>query len=342
MQFQTHHVAIHLVDPRMPKPQLSAREVVIADADDKKTVDEFIDRHLTSIWHDDTASIADIGNESEVIQHWQAFRDNKITFIDASQKLAELLHNVSPPNATRGLLLATQFSEIGETKEYLALIKLDPGDRGVLHLTKEQEKILLDLAVEHIELALPDPKGVLKWALLPHPALPEVGAKFKDRQISDVESAVYFMTYLGATVRRRDNIAINAVMDAAGTYLQQEHPDRHVKAKLPDVAKGVTDHLAAGKTLTPTKIVQIVKDKTGVREVDPRKLKAALKQKQVAEVRLARPKAIPHQTVTYELDNKIRISGPSTAMENQVQVEEVNGEVVFTVKANKYTIKRGR
>lgn len=345
MNFNLHHTAIHFIDPKQAAPRLATRELVI-DEDfpkaDRPTVRNFLAVHLRSIWLDDTAHAADVGSESLVLANWEALLRGEVEFLETSRRLATLLHQASPQNATRGLLLAVEFTAEGADDRSLALIKLDPGDRDVLRLESEGDRILLDLAVEHVRLALPDPTGVLKWAILPHPTLPGVAAKLKDRQRSGVDAAAYFMRFLGAAARRRDHAAVNAVTSGIKRFLDVHHAGESTKRALHDVMEVVTDRLAEGGTVTAGTIAEIVKTTGGVEYLDEAALAKALSERDVVEVRLAAPTALADQTVTYVLDNGIRIKGRSAVMDTQLAVDEVDHHVVFTIRAGDYTLTRSR
>jgi hypothetical protein len=344
MGFVIDHLAIHLVDAQRGQPDFAEDELVLGrnfeNAADRATVQRFLDEHLTSIWRDETAEIADLHEGSSVLRLWQQFQVNGTTFLELSKELATLLHQVSPANATRGLLIVVQFSPEDRADKYLALLKLDPGDRDVLRLEERQGQVILDLAVEHIKLALPDPRGVLKWALLPHPSLPGVGAKLKDRQSTGIEAAVYFIKYLGAGVRPRDNVAVNALVAGTKSYLEARHPTPKMRAALPAVIKEFTDRLQRSEMITPRIVADIVSETAGLPDVDADELAAALEEKKATEIKLTTPAALPNQTVTYELNNGIKISGKSSVMESQVRVDPVANEIVFTIHAARYTIRR--
>lgn len=352
MKFDIQHIAIHLIDRDLDDPVLAEHEIDVErdfkKEDHRAVVADFLQRHLGTIWDDGKADDASLSSTSVVRGIAQSlFAEKPAGFLEQSKKLARLLHQEQRKRAraSRGLLLVMQCTPTGQpARKHLAMIKLDPGDRDLLTLQRRNGQILLELAVEHVDLALPEPgAALLKWAIVPHPADRRIGAKLRDKQNAD--NAAYFLTFLSATTRPKDPQAIEIIEDSAIQAIADQHPDVPLqKEKITEATEEIAEELGKGGEVSAEKVAKVYAAKTGL-AIETQHVKKPLKQAGITKpVKAQRPEEVPDHWVTWRLDNEVSISGRASVLKKQVKRRRLqSGVIEFTTRATSYdTVRSGK
>jgi hypothetical protein len=171
-EFDIKRVALHLVDRKMAQPGLATGEIdleVFDRAQDREVLRNFFSGHLTKTW---TATegrrtfAATFGWSSAMRQHYEELSRDTSSFFERSCDIARRLHSSSQKRrASRGLLMVLWFRVPGDERPFLGLFKMDPGRSERVALQQDEAgNVLLQLAVQYIEQALPDPRAELSMS----------------------------------------------------------------------------------------------------------------------------------------------------------------------------------
>jgi len=327
--FDIQRIAIHLVDMKDKKdkkeePRYSKAEVKLDDypTEQQKTIRDFLTGHIERAWGAEESKRtrpANFQDDSSVRAFYAQLMGDGDGFFEVSKRLAKSLYDLSPANASRGLLLVLWFTLPDAPQKFLGLFKLDPGRRDQIAL----DETLLRLAVRSIKEALPEPGDrVLKWALIPHP--PVEGApspfelKLRDEQQRGKDAAVYFEKFLGcearSTVKQEIGAAFQAIEEYAGERNQGEAWQRKVEPLLRNL-------WTREEAVTPEAMVDEVEKAAIFTGFDRPALQAKLSSSD-ARAMTVPPARFQQARIRYELiPSGIVISGPAEAMEDEQQVK---------------------
>jgi hypothetical protein len=124
-----------------------------------------------------------------------------------SKKLAELLYQVSPNTASRGILVVILCRETNSDQEYVAIYKIKCEDEKVIKIIAGGN--LPEITVEEVSNILF--KELQKGALIPHPDKQHYDLKVTDLQ--SAEPRKYFgTTFLGCTTKKSDELQIKKLV----------------------------------------------------------------------------------------------------------------------------------
>lgn len=323
--FNVERVALHLINKKDNKLNLSDHEIDLGAfkaQEDIEAVRNFFSGHLRVIWdaaESNTVRAAKFSSNSEVRGHYNDLKTDSSQFLQRSRAMAESLFSVAPSNSSSGLLMALWLKAAGDRRQSLALFKMDPGRADKIALGSNQGGILLDLAVRHIEQALPDPGDrVLKWAVTPNPDR-QLDVKIKDIE-SKGDPTKYFMTFLGCeqpgrTVKQQVNdvlgiVPAHAVVELSGIVNQL--PNIDVRPLSPSIKQS--------KVLT-----------------EPQKAELSKKLGELENLGIP-PQAIQTARLGYRLSNSIVIKGPLAAMQGVKILRVGKNNFEFRVTANDYKV----
>lgn len=343
--FEIERIAIHLVDKESPGPTKAARyspkEVVSGDysPDDWQSIQTFLAGHLSRAFQapEGTRSMpARFAPKSEIRRLYEDLSTHGTgRFFDHSKTMADRLFQVSPGNASKGLLLALWFRTDDDPRPLLGLFKLDPGKRDQIILESD---LLVRLAVEHINLALPESdEAVLKWALVPHPEQREGEPPFvkvRDTQRPGAELAIYFMKFLGCAQSPSARRQAQSVFEVLEAYGQEVHPKQNWRPRLGQLLK----KLAPQEIVTPKSLVEAVKAAGVFTELKEEVLVTKLASSDAAALQVD-GKILSEMHLTYILPSDIIIRGPVGAMRSLVQVDRVDGGYELRIKTPTYKEK---
>ena len=125
--------------------------------------------------------------------------ENPDSLLENSQKLADLLFQVSPANASRGVLAVIYCRDTHTDLKYVAVYKIKCEDEQVIKLLSGEN--LPEITVEEVTNILF--KELQKGALIPHPDKHQYDLKVTDLQ--SAEPRKYFgSTFLGCTTKKSD------------------------------------------------------------------------------------------------------------------------------------------
>lgn len=350
--FDIRRIAIHFVDKadkknRPPRgPRLSRREARIETYPDeeRKAITDFLSRHLQGAWEaveGQQTRAATFVEDSDVARWHARLEGDADGFFEVSCDLARRLWEVSPANASPGLLLVLWFLVPDAPRPFLGLFKLDPGPRDQVALERDEAgEILLRLAVERIELALPEPERVLKWALIPHPpALGQpsrFGLKLRDMQQREADPAAYFTDFLGCTSRLSERQAAQTLLNVLADYGSEQHPDQDWQARL----EPLINELGRSKqVLTPSTVAQKVALATVFTGFDESTFQERLAASPAGDMSVS-PQLFQRAQIRYELPAGIVIQGPATAMENFVTIVPVAGAYEIRITTPNLPLKK--
>ncbi len=345
-QFTLNHVAVHLVDRKRPEgPQFSQGEISLQPPafsdDEKKTVEEFFFDHLGAIWKapdSPRTRFATFEKNSTLAQIYQGLRRVPGEFFARSKDMARELHRVSQKKSTSpGLLLALWVTESQTPDEqFLVLIKLDPEKaERIVYRADQANRVLLGLAVEQIERALPEVSDrVLKWAVIPHPGR-RTGLKIRDQE-GTPDPAQYFVDFLGCRLSRTVTEDLGDTIGAVEETLTRQLDERTARSAAPLVfgmLKELDQVTSQAIEETLGKAAKRRKGLAGLAEVKAGKeLQDAMHARGLDQVRLP-GQVLRRSKLRYQLSEGIHIEGPWEAMKRRVNKKKVGNEWELTIRS---------
>jgi hypothetical protein len=345
LEFRIGHAALHFVDPTSGRLQLSIRELDLSASDQAEKIDilhRFLVGHLENIWLDKESQktcAAGFTDSSNMRQNYEIISQDESQFFACTCDMARELLKVSPPNASKGLLMVLLFKANGADMPVLGLLKMDPSRKDSISLLEDEDgNVLLDLAVRTINQKLPDPADkVLKWAVIPHPTRPTFDAKLKDKQ-GGSDPAKYFLKFLGVEEKlsaiEETNILDNTMNDYFKCCIPQEIDSRVI-------VRSVIDLLAEGEVAATLDSVSDAVEKTSlIEEFDKADFRRKLTDAQIPDLCVPSEK-IKSMKVQYNLPNGIVIKGPREAMDDYISIEpKDDGSVTIKIETgSNYTKK---
>lgn len=343
-QFAVEHVALHLVDRELSGPRFSNQEVkfgAFTEKEDREALIEFFDGHLGKVWETEEGRRTLAGifkDESPLLDYHKEIKQDPGCFFERSRDLAARLHDVSKGvRASPGLLMVVWFVvDTGDKgREHLGLFKMDPGPSHKIALrTGRAGETLLELAVRHVEQALPDPRDqVLKWAVLPHPTRPTYHVKAKDQQ-GGQDPAKYFMNFLGCEVRLSESQQIDNLLKAIPQYAQAFHSEEDWQLAIGELVQ----ELEQEPLVTTKTVVEKIEELRSFEGFNEQAFRETLAKHKAAELAIT-SRVLGRTKLEYRLPSGIVIRGPRIAMENLVEVYEDDGQVEFRISSPGYRKK---
>lgn len=347
IQFEIQRIAIHLVDKKDKTGTGPRYSSSVVDLDSTSYTEEqsgairaFLAAHVKRAWdapEGGRTRAAQFEEMSQIRRSYEAPPDDKVGFFDLSKAIADRLFKLSPGNASRGLLLVLRFTVPDAPQPFLGLFKLDPGDRDQIALERDESgQTLLQLAVEHIDEALPDPgERVLKWALIPHPPVAGEQSRFElklrdEQQAGD--PAVYFERFLGCVVRPSAKQEIQEVFHVLADYGKEHHANQDWRPKLDKLVR----NLSEGKEIvTPDVVARKVEKAAVFTGFDESAFREKLAGSGAREMQVS-PERFRRARIRYELPSGIVIQGPADAMEDHVKPVKKDGGYVIEVSTADY------
>jgi len=136
-----------------------------------------------------------------------AILENPDTILENSKKLADLLYQVSPASASRGILAIIYCRDTNTDLKYVAIYKIKCEDEQVIKILAGDN--LPELSVEEVSNILF--KELQKGALIPHPDKQQYDLKVTDLQ--SAERRKYFgSTFLGCTTKKSDELQVKKLV----------------------------------------------------------------------------------------------------------------------------------
>jgi nucleoid-associated protein YejK len=332
INYQVNKVALHPVSKSQPQP--ATDEILLSNfsAPDQQAIQDFFAGHLKHIWgagEARTTSSAQFNGNSQIKKFYQDLDANPAKFFPHSCDMARLLNQAAKgTNASDGVLMVLWLTVDGDARKFLTLIKMEPARADRIALTSKGKQ-LLDLAVKHIDAALPEPGDqVLKWAITPHPNRPLYNVKVRDEE--GKELAQYFMNFLGCVPRLSEKKQIEKILEILPEYTKRCHPA--VKAET--VVPAVLDELEQALIITPDVVVNKIRETRQFKNFDEAKFRDELNQAEIGDLAVS-ANAWRATKLQYKLPSGIVIKGPRSVMENQVVVKDLGDEVEFRIRSPK-------
>lgn len=338
--FQVKRVALHQLDRQAPGPQLAEGEINLEafGSEELAILGSFFSGHLEKAWaaRESRRTVAANFKSTVMSQHYAGISKDANSFFEHSCALAKRLHKASKGvPASPGLLMVMWLRVSGDERAFLGLFKMDPGEARRIALEQDEAgNVLLKLAVERIQQALPDPRDPpLKWAVIPHPTRPSFDVKAKDEQASP-DPALYFMDFLDCKAAASEKTQTESLVKAVTGYAEERHADEAWRPAVQDVLNAL-GALDKEPIITPDVAVETIKRSGAFRDFQEEAFIKKLKELKAEELRVscARLRALK---VEYRLDNGITIRGPRAVMENLVEIVPADGGSEFRVRTPGY------
>jgi nucleoid-associated protein YejK len=338
-EFHVERIALHLVDRSLPGPRFSEREIdldVYENPADRQAINTFFSGHLEDVWQAEEGlrtRAAFFDADSPVKLCYQELLEDLDSFYEYSCLLAQRLHDVSKGvTSSKGVLMMLWFRREGDVRPFLGLFKMDhgPAEKVALRL-QEAQVFLLDLVVQHIEQALPDPGGrVQKWAILPNPTRPSFDVKVKD-ETSRTEPARFFLRFLGAKATLSEKRQAGVLLEAMRAYAEERHAHQDWKTAL----SAATSQLDKHPLITPDLVAEIMEGTQGFENFQKGAFLATLVGMNVGDLSVSSD-VLRGLKVLYELPSGILLRGPRQIMESLVELVAVDGETEFRIRSKGY------
>jgi len=177
------------------------------------TIVDFLERLTNKLWdaEDSGNTVSGLFNNGVPSSRARPFihsiLENPDTILDNSKKMADLLFQVSPSNASRGILVVILCRDTNSDQKYIAIYKIKCEDEQVIKILSGDN--LPEITVEEVTNILF--KELQKGALIPHPDKKQYDLKVTDLQSS--EPRKYFSsTFLGCTTKKSDELQIKKLV----------------------------------------------------------------------------------------------------------------------------------
>lgn len=328
-EFEIRRVALHLVDLALPGPFLAAGEVDLYGFGGERelaAMEAFFGGHLARLWsapENSKTRAARFLPNSTVKRLYEDVTANPDHFFTRSCELAQRLYNVSSGRqASPGLIMAVLFRKDHDSRDFLALLKMDPGRVNRITLRQsEYGEVLLDLAVQSIDQALPSVDDrLLKWALIPHPTRPAFDVKVRDDQ-AGVDIAQYFMEFLGCEERKTEKEQLEDFFVAFPAYASENHAHQDWRAALQKVYK----ELETVPMINPQAVERTASTSGVLEGFDPGRFEQCLRDYEIDDLNI-RASFLRGARRVIKLSNGIEIKGPREAIDEALQIEDIPGE----------------
>jgi hypothetical protein len=337
--YTVERVSLHFVDRGLPGPRFSQREVDLStfkNPDDVRALQVFFHGHLENTREAEEGRrtiAANFNKDSPLPTYRDEIAATLSLFHPHSCEMAQRLYDVSKGvTASPGLLMVLWFTRVNDKRRFLGLFKMDPGPSHKIILeTSGEEETLLQLAVQHLEQVLPDPRDqVLKWAVIPHPTRPTFDLKAKDQE-GGADPAQYFINFLGCEPKPSERQQVYGLLSAIHAYAEESHP----KEDWESTVRELEEELEEEPFVTADTVTELIRRRRTFVDFD----EAAFQQKLAAHgaAELATTSTTFRKTrLKYELPSGIVIIGPRTAMLDLVHKESRNGETEFRIRTPSY------
>ena len=211
MGIQLQRFAYHFVDKASNIINYSEAETDIGILN--VTIVDFLENLTNKLWdaEDSGNTVSGVFNNgipsSRARPYILAILENPDTILENSKQLADILFQVSPTNASRGILVVILCRDTNSDQKYVAIYKIKCEDEKVIKILSGDN--LPEITVEEVRNILF--KELQKGALIPHPDKQQYDLKVTDLQAS--EPRKYFgSTFLGCTTKKSDELQIKKLV----------------------------------------------------------------------------------------------------------------------------------
>jgi len=211
MGIQLLRLAYHFVDKASNFISYSETEQEISTLN--ITIIDFLETLTNKLWDAEDSGNTVSGQFNNGVSSSRArplihaILENPDTILDNSKKLADLLFQVSPANASRGILVVIFCRDTNSDLKYVAIYKIKCEDEQVIKILSGDN--LPEITVEEVTNILF--KELQKGALIPHPDKLQYDLKVTDLQ--SAEPRKYFgSTFLGCTTKKSDELQIKKLV----------------------------------------------------------------------------------------------------------------------------------
>ena len=211
MGIQLLRFAYHFVDKASDYFSYSEAETDISTLN--VTIIDFLEMLTNKLWdaEDSGNTVSGLfnngvpGSRARPLIH--GILENPDTLLENSKKLADLLYQVSPANASRGILVVIFCRDTTSDLKYVAIYKIKCEDEQVIKILSGDN--LPEITVEEVNNILF--KELQKGALIPHPDKHQYDLKVTDLQ--SAEPRKYFgSTFLGCTTKKSDELQVKKLV----------------------------------------------------------------------------------------------------------------------------------
>jgi hypothetical protein len=189
----------------------------------------------------------DESGPSVIYPHIQNIIGNIGSFFEESKSIADHLFNVSPTNASAGVLAVILLEDPEDGIGYVSLIKIKHEDRNFVTLLEES---LTEVGIEEVKKLLLD--EIQKGVIIPHPDRKEYELKLIDKQIPGEPAKYFSKGFLGCKTKISDDNQVRGIITALQKYgTENENPI--VKEKIPEV---IVTLIKSGKIISTETLVE--------------------------------------------------------------------------------------
>jgi len=326
-----------MVDKRMNAPVFSSHEIDLTtfrQGVNGKALDDFFAAHLDKIWKAEEGlrtRAANFTEVSKVSEQWEFLKGDYSHFYQCSRALATHLYESTPAGtASAGILLVLVVHETTANRDYLALLKMEPGASNTIWLPQQNAgQLLMEIAVQHLDQTLPESTDkVLKWAVIPHPSR-QFNVKLKDAQ-GGADVANYFIAFLGCTTSLSEDEQSRKLTMLIHEYVQEY---------LPQVDRAATEILLSTlkekPVITSEVVVEEIEHSGNFPGFDKELFQKKMAEAQIGDLQIS-DSAYRNLKVELRLPGNITISGPRGDMERDVQILGDEGDYEIRIKTTTY------
>ena len=223
MAIKLERFAFHFVDKANGIVQYSPHEEKLAAI--HPTIIDFFEELTHKLWDAEDSGNTVSGhfstgvNPSSAAPFIHGILANETTLLQNSTNLAKLLFQVSPGNASPGVLAVLTFVETITKRRHVAIYKIRCEDTRIIRILSGGN--LPELSVEEVQNILL--KELQKGALVPHPDRQAYDLKLTDLQ-STLEPSKYFGTnFLGCISKKADEHQIKKLVPELLNYGSENH-----------------------------------------------------------------------------------------------------------------------
>jgi hypothetical protein len=339
-QYTVERVALHMVDRETAEPGLATGEIDLEAFDrprDEEVLQGFFSGHLNKAWETKEGRrtfAARLDQSSALCQYYEELSKNASSFFDCSCDLARRLHKSSQRRrASRGLLMVLWLKVPEDERPFLGLFKMDPGPSERVTLQQDESgNVLLRLAVQYIEQALPDPRDrVLKWAIIPHPTRRAFQVKAKDQEAGS-DPAQYFVDFLDCKCRPSEKGHTESLLNTLLAYARERHADEDWEPAMNSLIQELGDE----PVITPGVVVKKIEETGVFEEFQENTFREKLAIFEAEDLCIS-SSSLRTIKIQYTLPSGIIIRGPREEMNNLVQIVESDGETEFRIRSARYS-----
>ncbi len=236
-----NRLAVHYIDAKEKKAVTANRVQDVRRMD--TVVSSFLLRMVHEVWEAEEEGKVNATRFSETNPSARVVKkilsnivDKKGDFLQHSIKLANLLAENTPTNASPGLLGVFRLIRNSDKTEYAAILKIEAKNEKIIKL---KDKAITQMTVDMVKNLLLE--KIQKGAIYRHPNKAGYDLKIVDKQ-SNMEPAKYFgEKFIGCEPRKSDEHQVRQLIPTLAQYAKNEHLT-FFNEKVPDLLMAIENN----------------------------------------------------------------------------------------------------